>query len=128
MTVIIDPVAKTSQDEHTELKQLEAEFDRLTLHSGFMQRPNIPSELAASCGLGLAMDLGTVHYFIGHIDLLHGLGRHRMSTWRERLFIRMASNMEDITASYQIPPAQAMTVGQQVGIGTAPALGIHALC
>jgi K+ transporter len=39
-----------------------------------------------------------------------------MSPWRDRLFIFMARNTEDAAAYYQIPAAQAMQVGSQVGI------------
>jgi K+ transporter len=36
--------------------------------------------------------------------------------WRDRLFIFMANNTEDATASYQIPAAQTLKIGLQVGI------------
>ena len=39
-----------------------------------------------------------------------------MAPWRDRFFMRMASNTADATASYQIPIAQVMNVGLQVGI------------
>jgi K+ transporter len=39
-----------------------------------------------------------------------------MVAWRDRLFTRMAANTQDATALYQIPIAQTMQVGLQVGI------------
>jgi KUP system potassium uptake protein len=116
LTVIIEPVAKTSAEERIEIKDLGNGFHRVVLHYGFMQGPNIPSELAAAAALGLQIDLQDVHYFIGQIDLFEGGRRRGMSPWRDRLFILMARNTEDATAYYQIPAAQAMTVGSQVGI------------
>jgi KUP system potassium uptake protein len=115
-TVVIEPVPRIEHDERMELKALDGGFHRLVLRYGFMQGPNIPSDLAACAALGLTLDLATVHYFIGHVDLLAGRKRHGMAAWRDRLFTRMASNTEDATAFYQIPAAQAMKVGLQVGI------------
>ncbi len=116
VTVVIEPIAKMDRDERIELTALDAGFYRLTLHYGFMQRPNIPSELAECRKLGLDVDLDQIHYIIGHVDLLAGHKQEGMALWRDRLFTRMASNTEDATASYQIPIAQVMKVGLQVGI------------
>jgi KUP system potassium uptake protein len=116
VSVVIEPVAKTDRDERIQLTAFDAGFYRLVLHYGFMQRPNIPSELAECNNLGLILDLDQIHYFIGHVDLLAGHKREGMALWRDRLFTRMASNTEDATASYQIPIAQVMKVGLQVGI------------
>jgi KUP system potassium uptake protein len=116
VTVIIEPVAKTSPEERIELKDLGEGFHRLALHYGFMQRPNIPSDLAACASLELAQELDKVHYFIGHVDLIEAGRRHGMAAWRDRLFIFMARNTQDATAYYHIPSAQSMKVGSQIGI------------
>jgi KUP system potassium uptake protein len=116
LTVIIEPVAKTSSEERVELKELGNGFYRLFLHYGFMQQPNIPSELAAISSPQRPIDLDSMHYFVGHVDLFEGRRRHGMSAWRDRLFIFMARNTEDATASYQIPVAQSMKVGSTIGI------------
>jgi K+ transporter len=39
-----------------------------------------------------------------------------MALWRDRLFVLLARNTQDATASYRLPVAQTMTVGLQVGI------------
>jgi KUP system potassium uptake protein len=115
-TVVIEPVPKTDREERIELTALDAGFYRLVLRYGFMQGPNIPSDLAACAELGLKVEQDEVHYFIGHVDLLAGRKQHGMASWRDHLFTRMASNTEDATAYYQIPVAQVMKVGLQVGI------------
>ena len=115
-TVVTEPVSKIDREERIELTELKAGFYRVVLRYGFMQGPNIPSELAACAERGLKLDLENVHYFIGHVDLLAGRKQRGMAAWRDRLFTRMASNTEDATAFYQIPVAQVMMVGLQVGI------------
>jgi len=115
-TVVIEPVAKVEPEERIELTTLDGGFYRLVLRYGFMQGPNIPSDLASCAKLGLVLDLHEVRYFIGHVDLLGGRKLHGMAAWRDQLFIRMAINSQDATAFYQIPVEQAMKVGLQVGI------------
>lgn len=116
VSVVTEPVPKTRQDERMELTELDQGFCRLVLHYGFMQVPNVPSELAKCAEQGLDLDLNEIRYFIGHVDLLAGRKRHGMASWRDRLFVRMAANSQDATALYQIPAAQTLTVGLQVGI------------
>jgi KUP system potassium uptake protein len=115
-TVVIEPVAKVESAERIELIALEAGFYRLILRYGFMQGPNIPSDLAHCAELGLTLDLGQVRYFVGQMDLVAGRKLRGMAAWRDRLFVRMAINGQDTTAYYRIPAAQLMKVGQQVGI------------
>jgi KUP system potassium uptake protein len=61
-------------------------------------------------------ELDKLHYIVGHVDLLAGRKLRGMARWRDQLFVLMASNTQDATAFYQIPAAQAMKVGLQVGI------------
>ena len=81
-----------------------------------MQGPNVPSDLANCAEQGLDIDLDRVRYFIGNVDLLAGRKLHGMAAWRDRLFVRMATNSRDATAYYRIPIGQAMKVGLQLGI------------
>ena len=116
VTVVIEPVPTTGSDERMEFTQLDIGFYRIVLHYGFMQTPNIPSELKNCAELGLTLDLDQVHYMIGHVDLLAGRKRHGMVFWRDKLFSFLAGNTEDQTATYHLPAEQTMTVGLQVGI------------
>jgi KUP system potassium uptake protein len=116
VTVVIEPVPKVSLEERIDLKSVEQGIYRLVLRYGFMQSPNIPSDLAECAELGLEVDLNQVHYFIGQVDLLAGRKKQGMVRWRDSLFALMARNTQDATAYYHIPVAQAMTVGLHVGI------------
>lgn len=116
VTVIIEPVPKWEADQRIELTMLSDGFYRLVLRYGFMQGPNIPSDLADCADLGLSLDLEQIHYFVGHIDMVAGRKRHGMALWRDRLFAFMAANTEGATAHYQIPSDQIMNVGLHIGI------------
>lgn len=116
VTVVIEPVPYIGAAERIELTTLDAGFSRVVLRYGFMQGPNVPSELARCAELGLELDLDQVHYIVGQVDLLAGRKLHGMAEWRDRLFARMAINSHDTTEYYQIPAAQVMRVGVPVGI------------
>ena len=116
VTVIIEQVSKVSAEERLELTKLEHGFYRVILRYGFMQGPNVPSDLATCTKFGLELDLDKIHYIIGQVDMLAGRKQRGMAHWRDRLFVWMARNTEDATASYHIPATQTMTVGLQVGI------------
>ncbi len=116
ITVIIEQVSKVGNEDRIELETLQGGFYRVVLHYGFMQGPNIPSELARLEEQGITLDLDKIHYIIGQVDMLAGRKQQGMARWRDRLFVWMARNTKDTTASYHIPSEQAMTVGLQVAI------------
>jgi KUP system potassium uptake protein len=116
ISVIIEPVPKIAPDERIEITQYDAGFVRLVLHYGYMQGTNVPSDLALCAEHGLQVNMETVNYFIGHVNLLAGRKQQGMAYWRDRLFVRMAVNTEDATASYLLPHSQTMNIGLFIGI------------
>ena len=116
VTVVIEPTPRTSGEERLELKELDAGVYRVFLRYGFMQSPNIPSELSACAKLGLSLDMEHVHYILGDVDPLPGRKRDGMALWRDKLFVYLARNTQPATATYHIPIAQTMRVGLHVGI------------
>ena len=116
LTVVIEPVPATSLAERIELTQMAEGFYRIVLRYGFMQSPNVPSDLRACAEIGLELQLDQVHYIVGAVDLLAGRKRHGMVLWRDKLFAFMARNTHDITDTYQLPVDQLVTVGLRVGI------------
>lgn len=86
------------------------------MHYGFMQGPDVPSDLANCAEYGLKPDLDDIYCIIGQVDMLAGRKQRGMAYWRDRLFVWMACNTEDATASYHIPASQAMAVDLQIWI------------
>ncbi len=116
LTVVIEPVPKIDQSKRIEITQYDSGFVRLVFRYGYMQGTNIPSDLALCAEHGLRVDMDTVNYFISQINLLAGRKQDGMASWRDRLFVRMAVNTEDATASYQLPHSQTMNIGLTIGI------------
>lgn len=116
LRVVFEPVPTVAPGERIEVNTLSDGFHRIVLHYGFMQTPNIPSELRRCEELGLALDLDTIHYVVSGIDLLAGRKRDGMPLWRDKLFAFLARNTRDATTAYHIPIDQQMTVGMRMGI------------
>ncbi len=116
LRVVFESVPTTHRSERIELTDVGDGFYRIVLHYGFMQTPNIPSELAQSAELGLALNLDEIQYFDSSIVLLAGHKRDGMALWRDKLFAFLERNTQDATTAYHIPIDRLMTVGQRVGI------------
>jgi KUP system potassium uptake protein len=92
--------------------------DRVELHYGFMEQPNVP------LGLGEAVSLGRVEscrveslvYFTGH-ETINALGRlPQMARWRESVYTLMHRNAQRPGAYFNIPASQIMEVGVEFEI------------
>lgn len=116
LRVVFEPVPTTQRSERIELTDVGDGFYRIVLHYGFMQTPNIPSELSQCAELGLALDLDEIHYVDSSLVLLGGRKREGMVLWRDKLFVFLSRNTQDATAAYHIPIDRLVTVGQRVGI------------
>jgi len=111
LNVLTEDVPKVPADERIEVEHFEHGFHRVILHYGFMQGPNIPSELARCKELGLDVDLEDTTYYIGYQSPLPGEKRRGMATWRDWLFAFMVRNATDATTRYQLPSERVVEMG-----------------
>ena len=117
LTVRTEDVPYTTGEERVEFNDLSDDFYRVVLHYGYMQQPNIPSELATCRDLGLKINLGDATYYVGHRLPISSRGHHDgMSSWRDHLFGFMNRNSMDPTAGFQMPSAQVVELGLRVRI------------
>jgi KUP system potassium uptake protein len=116
LRVVFEPVPTTQLSERIELAEVGDGFYRVVLRYGFMQTPNIPSELSRCDELGLPLDLDEIHYVDSSLVLLAGRKRAGMALWRDKLFTFLTRNTQDATAGYHIAIDRLVTVGQRVGI------------
>jgi KUP system potassium uptake protein len=117
LTVLTEDVPRTTGDERRELDDLKHGFFRVVLHYGYMQKVNVPSELAGCKERGLEIDLKEATYYIEHQAPVSGRGRRDgMMAWRDRLLGLMMRNSLDATAGYQLPNDQVVDLGLRVRI------------
>ena len=117
LTVLSEDVPRTTSEERLELTDLGDGFFRVVLHYGYMQQPNVPSELATCKALGLNIDLKEATYYVERLSPISGRGRSDgMATWRDRLLSVLMRNSIDLTSGYQIPNDQVVELGMRVRI------------
>ncbi len=116
LNVLTEEVPKVPPDERIEIESFDQGFYRVILRYGFMQQPNVPSELARCREMGLDIDLQDVTYYIGYQSVLPADKAHGMAPWRDRLFAFMARNTTSAATLYQLPSERVVEMGFQVRI------------
>lgn len=117
LTVLTEGVPRTRGEERVQLEDLDNGFFRVILRYGYMQQPNVPSELAQCKELGLTIDLGEATYYVEHQSPISAHGRRKgMMAWRDHLLGFLMRNSMDVTAGYQIPSNQVVDMGLRVRI------------
>lgn len=117
LTVLTEDVPRTDRDERLQIDDLGDGFWRVVLRYGYMQHPNVPSELAGCKEHGLDIDLDEATWYIGRELPISGRGRHQgMAAWRDHLLGLMMRNSMDPTADYHIPSDKVVEMGLRVRI------------
>ena len=116
LNVLHEEVPSVPADERIEIQAYDHGFYRVILHYGFMQGPNIPSELARCKEQGLDVDLDDATYYIGRQTLVPSEKLAGMASWRDRLFAFLARNATDATTYYRLPTERVVEMGFQVRI------------
>ncbi len=101
--------------QRIEVQKLGKGFFNVTIHHGFFETPNVPRALEEARPFGLAVDVDTATFFIGHETLVpseHGV----MSRWRMRLYIFLISNALSPVRFFKLPPNRVVELGTQITI------------
>ena len=111
LTVLIEETPRVPPAQRIEWTPLGHGFDRLLVHYGFMQSPDLPAALAQARRAGLNIDLAETTFFIGRETLV--IDRH--ISWyrrlRERIYAFMFRNSMRAIDFYKIPPQRAVEIG-----------------
>ncbi len=114
LSVLTENKPRVTREERIEAKAFEEGIWRIVLHYGFMQEPNIPSDLKNLDVPKLDLDPDDTTYFIGRTTLLPSRKIHNPLLWRDRLFAFMSRNSMNESAFYRIPADQVVEIGLQV--------------
>lgn len=116
LTVITEDTARVATEDRIQVEHLEQGFVRMAVHYGYMQGPNVPSELANAERSGLEVELDEVTYYVGSQLVVPGTKQDGMPVWRDRLFAFMARNAMNPTDYYLVPADQTVVLGLRVRI------------
>ena len=91
-------------------------FWRITVHFGFMQRPDVPRVLEEARQHGCTARLDDVTYYVGHETILHRRHGPAMPRWQEEIFAWMARNAAHVTDYFRLPTEHVVEIGRQIPI------------
>ncbi len=116
LTIHVAEVPWIPFDERVRVTPLGNRFYQLDVHFGFKNEPDLPKALALCRAQGLDFDPMQTSYFLSRQRLVPGVGRGRMTNWRERLFAAMVRNAADPADFFKLPTNRVAELGAQIEI------------
>jgi KUP system potassium uptake protein len=90
-------------------------FFTVTIHRGFFETPDVPTSLEEARRFGLAFDVDTATFFIGHETLVPA-EQSGFRRWRTRLYILLVANALSPAKFFKLPPNRVVELGTQITI------------
>ena len=115
LTVVTRNIPWVPASERVAVEPLGQGFYRLTVHFGFMDRPDVSATLDLCKDCGLAFDLMQTTFFLSRTTVIP-TPKEGMALWRERLFAAMARNARTAADYYNIPTNCVIELGTKIEI------------
>jgi KUP system potassium uptake protein len=113
MTVVTADTPRVDPNQRISIGQIGTSFFRMEVRYGFAETPNLPRALAIARRDGLDFDIMTTTFFLSRRTLHSGKSTW-LTAWRNRLFIPLARNADDVTNYFRIPTNRVVEIGTQV--------------
>jgi KUP system potassium uptake protein len=113
MTVVTADTPRVDPNQRISIGQIGTSFFRMEVRYGFAETPNLPRALAIARRDGLDFDIMTTTFFLSR-RTLHSSKSTFLTAWRNRLFIPLARNADDVTNYFRIPTNRVVEIGTQV--------------
>ena len=116
LTVQFAPSPYVARDSRLKCETIGDQCYALTLRFGFMETPDVPLALMASCDNGgLAFDPMDTTWFTGRESVIGSWDRG-MPMWRDKIFELMHRNAAPASGYFHIPSGRLVELGSQVQI------------
>lgn len=102
-------------EDRAEVEKLHEGFWRVRLRYGFMERPDVPTALAAIEADDLRFTPMRTTYFIGRETIL-SMATPELPRWRGSIFAWMTRNTGDVTSYFGLPPNAVVELGARVEV------------
>jgi KUP system potassium uptake protein len=86
---------------------------KVVLRHGFLEQPDVPSDLREGDAAALDLDLDEAVYILGG-EIIEVTERPGMRTWREKLFALINRNATPAGRYFNLPPDQTITISTLV--------------
>lgn len=115
LQVVIDEKAYVQEKDRLQIINLGQDFYRITIRYGFMDKIDVPKDLANEKGHGLDLELDDVSYIIGRETIIPTTFPG-MAIWREYLFSWMSRNSSSAADYYNLPSDHVLEIGTRIDI------------
>ena len=115
LTVMTEEIPYVDDRDRIGIEDLGRGFQRVFVHYGFMEQPDIPKALLACADKGLSFDLEKTSFFLSREIVVPAMAPP-MAMWREMYFIWMLRNAQSATDYFRIPPERVVELGTLVEI------------
>lgn len=115
VTVVYEDIPYVNPEERLICTKVGEGFWQITIHYGFMDRPNIPNELENCSIPGVDLDPFTTSYFVSRETIVPS-SKSGMSKWRDSLFAIMSRNSGSVVDYFRIPSNSVIELGSRVNL------------
>src|SRR5699024_6338048 len=103
-----------SKESRLEIEHIGNRLYKIILHSGFMQKVNVPQQLKAFSYEGIEIDLEKASYFLGSQRIISANKRLGMPKWRQRFFNLLIGNEQKAGVYFNLRPERVIEFGQHI--------------
>jgi KUP system potassium uptake protein len=111
-------IPRIPDQDRVEVMPLRDDFQRVVLHFGFMEEPDVVRglRLAQERGLLPDIDLTKMSFYIGSETVIPSRHHPGMAFWREVLYAMLQRNAERSASYFRIPATQVVQLGAEIEI------------
>ena len=115
-TVRIKSVPHVPPEARVTQERIDENFERATLHYGFMDQPDVPRDLDLDCkARGNAINPMAISFFIGR-NTLRASASEGLPLWQDQILLFLQHNAADPTDFFNIPANRVVELGTQVTV------------
>ena len=114
LNVSIATKPRVASADRLTITRLDENFIRATLNYGYMETPDVPSDLLGDGRIGTLP--GGTSFFIGRNSVGASAKHGGMPFWQDIIFIFLQKNASDPTAFFRIPPNRVVELGTRIEV------------
>lgn len=116
LTVKFQDISRVDSQDRLEMVQDLEGFWHLTIHYGFIEKPDLPSVLREARARGCPIDPDNAIYFGARYDLVRGKAAGQLARWRLPLFAFLLRNSVRADELFNIPSHNFVELMRQIEI------------
>ncbi len=116
LTVRTSQTPRVAEADRIRIEPINADFKKVHVTYGFMERPNLPKALRSCREQGVKFDVMSTSFFLGRRSLVPARHSSAMPMWQDKLFIYLMKNAASPTDFFQIPAGRVVELGAQVTV------------